>query len=198
MGSDYGGYFVDISRIDPDSIVYSLGIGRDISFDLTLIHRFGVTVHAFDPTPSTKVWLVDQSLPGQFMFHEFGIADFDGDAKFYLPQQPDLVSHSMIHARQYSSQSIYMRVARLSTVMHRLGHARIDILKMDIEGGEYGVLEDLARSKIPVGQILVEFHHRLSSVGTNKTRQVLSLLADCGMKLAYVCPRMEVFTLVKE
>jgi hypothetical protein len=86
---------------------------------------------------------------------------------------------------------------RLKTAMQRLGHSRIDILKMDIEGAEYSVLEDIAREKIPVGQILVEFHHRLTSVGTGKTKRLLSVLDGCGLKIAYICPRMEVFTLVQ-
>lgn len=197
MGSDYGGYFVDDSLIGPESIVYSLGVGRDITFDLTLIRRFGLTIHAYDPTPGAKVWLASQSLPEQFVFHGVGIADFDGQAKFYLPSRPDLISHSIIHARQYSEESILAPMMRLGSVMNRLGHTRIDVLKMDIEGAEYGVLEDIARGKIPVGQILVEFHHRLSSIGRDKTRRALYLLADCGMKIAYVCPRAEIFTLVR-
>jgi hypothetical protein len=82
--------------------------------------------------------------------------------------------------------------------MGRLRHSRIDILKMDIEGAEYAVVNDLIKDHIEVGQILVEFHHRLSSVGVDKTRAVLSALDDYGMKICYVCPRMEVFTLIAQ
>jgi len=86
---------------------------------------------------------------------------------------------------------------RLNTAMQRLGHSRIDVLKMDIEGAEYEVLEDVVRDRIPVNQILVEFHHRLSSVGTAETKRILSLLEGYGMKIGYICPRMEVFTLIR-
>ncbi len=198
LGSDYGGYAIDPLRVPQDAIVYSLGVGEDISWDLALIHRYGVTVHAFDPTPRVKEWLSSQTLPEQFHCHEIGIADFEGEADFYLPPRPDFVSHSVIHARQYSHESIRVPMIRLSTAMQGLGHGRIDILKMDIEGAEYAVLEDIIRKKIRVGQILVEFHHRLSSVGTGKTKRILSLLESYGMKIAYVCPRMEIFTLVQD
>ena len=103
----------------------------------------------------------------------------------------------MIRARQYSEDSIRVPVAKLATVMRTLGHNRIDILKMDIEGAEYAVLKDLIKDKIEVGQILVEFHHRLSSVGIEKTRAALSALNDYGMKICYVCPRMEILTLIR-
>lgn len=197
VGSEYGGYFVDASLIGSDAIVYSLGVGEDISFDLALIQGFGVSIHAFDPTPAVKSWIVAQSLPAAFHFHDWGIAGFDGDAEFYLPPRKDYISHSIVHARQYSQESIRVPMVRLGTAMHQLGHARIDILKMDIEGAEYAVLEDIVREKITVNQILVEFHHRLSSIGTGKTKRALALLESHGMKIAYICPRMEVFTLVR-
>jgi FkbM family methyltransferase len=197
VGSEYGGYFLDPSGIGPDAVVYSLGIGEDISFDLSLIHQYGVTVHAFDPTPQVKKWLASQKLPDEFCFHDTGIADFDGEGIFYLPPRPDHVSHSVVPARQFSRESIPVPMMRLGTAMERLGHSRIGLMKMDIEGGEYGVLEDLVRERIPVEQILVEFHHRFSSIGTAKTRRMLSMLEDYGMRICYVCPRVEVFTLVR-
>jgi FkbM family methyltransferase len=196
IGSDYGGYFVDLSLIPPDPVVYSLGVGEDISFDLSLIEQYGSIVHAFDPTPKVQGWIESQRLPERFRFEGIGIADFDGETDFYLPARTDFISHSLIRARQYSSDSIRVPVAKLSTVMKRLGHSRIDILKMDIEGAEYAVLTDLMKDNIEVGQILVEFHHRLSSVGVHKTRTALSSLDDYGMKICYVCPRMEVLTLI--
>jgi FkbM family methyltransferase len=198
IGSDYGGYLVDPSLISPDPVVYSLGVGEDISFDLSLIEHYGCTVHAFDPTPKVKDWIESQHLPARFCFQGIGIADFDGETDFYLPPMTDFISHSLIRARQYSPDSIRVPVTKLSTAMKCLGHSRIDVLKMDIEGAEYAVLTDVMRDNIDVGQILVEFHHRLSSVGVDKTRSVLSSLNDYGMKICYVCPRMEVLTLIAQ
>jgi FkbM family methyltransferase len=198
FGTDYGGYYLDPSDVRMDAVVYSLGIGEDISFDLALISEFGVNVHAFDPTPKVKTWLASQTIPAQLHFHEFGIADFDGEGVFYLPPRSDFISHSLVRARQYAKESIRVPMARLRTVMQRLGHDRIDILKMDVEGAEYGILEDLVHERIPVRQILVEFHHRLSPFGTRKTKRVLSLLNEYGMKICHVCPRMEVLTLIRK
>ncbi len=197
LGSDYGGYAIDSSGVRRDAIVYSLGVGEDIFWDLALIQRYGVTIHAFDPTPRVKEWLALQTLPEQFHFHEVGIADIDGEGTFYLPPRPDFISHSLVRAPQYSKESIRVPMIRLRTAMQQLGHERIDILKMDIEGAEYAVLRDLVKQKIPVSQILVEFHHRVSSIGTGETKRTLALLESYGMKIAYVCPRIEVFTLVQ-
>lgn len=197
FGSDYGGYWLDASLIRPGAVVYSLGIGEDISFDLSLIKRWGVEVEAFDPTPKVKKWLAAQFLPRQFHFHETGIAAHDGEESFFLPPREDWVSHSIIQARQYGKESVRLPVMRLSTAMKLRAHTRIDILKIDIEGAEYAVIEDIVREKISVAQLLVEFHHRLSSVGTNRTKKALALLEGYGMRISYVCPRKEVFTLAQ-
>ena len=115
-----------------------------------------------------------------------------------MPPRKDWISHSVLSANQFSSESVKLPVVRLSTAMKQQGFSHIDVLKMDIEGAEYGVIEDLVREEIPVAQLLVEFHHRFSSVGTVRTRKSLALLERYGMKIAYVCPRKEVFTLVRQ
>jgi FkbM family methyltransferase len=197
FGSEYGGYCLDASMIDTGAVVYSLGIGEDISFDLSLVERFGVNVDAFDPTPKVQSWLAAQFLPPQFHFHPTGIAGHDGEETFFLPPREDWVSHSVIPARQYARDSVRLPVLKLSTAMRLQGHDRIDILKMDIEGAEYEVIEDIVRERIPVTQLLIEFHHRLSSVGTKRTKRALALLEGYGMGISYVCPRREIFTLAR-
>jgi FkbM family methyltransferase len=181
-----------------DPVIYSLGVGEDISFDLALIERHGYIVHAFDPTPKVRAWIESQSLPDEFKFHAIGIADFDGEADFYLPPRQNYISHSMIRARQYGESAIRVPVAKLSAEMARLGHTRIDLLKMDIEGAEYAVLTEIIQKKLEVKQIVVEFHHRLSSIGVAKTREILASLYNYGMRICYLCPRMEVMTLIHE
>ena len=85
IGSDYGGYCVDPSLIPPDAVVYSVGVGEDISFDLSLIEQYGFIVHAFDPTPKVKTWIESRSFQMQFRFKGVGIVDFDRETGFYLP-----------------------------------------------------------------------------------------------------------------
>eukprot|EP01084_Bolivina_argentea_P276634 472051_1 len=56
---------------------------------------------------------------------------------------------------------ISAKVNTLQNWMKRFNHNYIDILKMDIEGSEYDVLEQLIKDNIlPFTQLLVEFHHR--------------------------------------
>ena len=168
--------------LGPSSIVYSFGVGEEISFDLELIRRFGVRVHAFDPTPRSIEWLAKQSLPANFLFHPYGVADFEGHAKFLPPINPAHVSHTLVQ-RQTPWSAIEVPVRRLGSILQELGHGHIDLLKMDVEGAEYPVLKDLLTSRIQVRQLLVEFHHRWPEIGVEKTRQAIRDLNSAGYRI---------------
>jgi len=172
LGNEGARWCVCRDGLGPSSIVYSVGVGEEISFDLELISSFGACVHAFDPTPRSIEWLAKRSLPANFVFHPYGVADFDGYAKFLPPVNPAHVSHTLLK-RQTPWPAIEVPVRRLRSIMKDFGHERIDLLKMDIEGAEYPVVKDLLSSRIPVQQLLVEFHHRWPQIGVEKTRQAI-------------------------
>lgn len=175
------------------SVVYCLGVGEEISFDLELIRRFEIRVHAFDPTPRSIRWVQSQALPEEFEFHAYGVADFDGTCRFLPPKDPGHVSHTILR-RQSPWPAIEVPVYRLSTIMKMLGHGEIDLLKMDIEGAEYGVLADLLACKIRPQQILVEFHHRWPEVGSEKTRKAIRALNRAGYRIFHVSPSGEEYS----
>jgi FkbM family methyltransferase len=59
LGTKYGGRYIPpeatpfVESLDAQTaVVWGFGIGGDISWDITMICRFGFTVHAFDPSPS--------------------------------------------------------------------------------------------------------------------------------------------------
>ena len=164
------------------SVVYSFGVGEEISFDRELIDRFRMTVHAFDPTPRSIAWVRAQALPEQFVFHPYGVAAQDGLRRFTPPRNERHVSHTLLE-RGSSGAAIEVPVQRLSTIMRTLGHNRIDLLKMNIEGAEYEVIDDLLHSGVVAGQLLIEFHHRWPEVGIDKTKIAVHRLNDAGYRI---------------
>ena len=196
-GTGYGAWPVCENSLDKDSVVYAVGIGEDISFDLALIDRFELTVHAFDPTPASLAWLEKQELPASFVSYPVGLAGYDGTAEFHAPANPAHVSFSMSHQAGNLEESVVVDVKRLSSLMEMLGHTHIDVLKMDIEGGEYDVISDLVTSGIDVKQLLVEFHHRIEGIGLDATRNAISKLNQAGYKIAYVSAIGEEYLFVK-
>lgn len=198
FGSNYGGWDVVTKNIDADSIVYSFGVGEDASFDMALIEKFNLVVHAFDPTPKSIEWVKKQGFAGNFIMHEYGIAEFDGNVSFNPPDNPDHVSHTLLDRPSTQARAITVPVKRLGTIMRELGHARIDILKMDVEGAEYNVIDDIQRSGILPWQILVEFHHRFPSVGVKKSKIAISKIKKMGYHLFSVSANNEEFCFVRK
>ena len=189
--------------ICPDSIseggtVYSFGVGKDISFDLALIERFGVEVHAFDPTPISAEWMRRQHPPPRFHFHPFGVAAYDGTAQFALPLHHG-VSFTMLRDVP-SKRTATGEVCRLSTILEKLGHKRINLLKVDIEGAEYEVIEEIVQLGDRIDQVLIEFHHRLFSNADalEQTRSALRQLHAGGFALFNVSPRGLEYSFIRD
>jgi len=196
-GSEYGGWWICPRGLGPDSVVYSAGIGTDISFDLSIIERYGVTIHAFDPTPASIEWVKAQPLPGRYNWYAVGVAGHDGPAAFYPPANPGHVSHTVVPGGASAGAPIRVEMKRVRTLMRELGHRRIDVLKMDIEGSEYEVLEDVLASDVDVGQLLVEFHHRLPSIGVERTRRAVAALTAAGYRIFHASDMGEEYSFVR-
>ena len=194
VGDPDGGWFVAPKHLERTSIVYSFGVGNNVSFDCDLIKHFGVTVHAFDPTPRCAKWVSSQQLPPEFAFHDIGIAAFDGTQQFFQPKSKS--SYHFTPVKRYASQgnghakdSVEAPVRRLATIMRELGHDRIDLLKLDIDGGEYDVIDDIIESGIRPRQLLVEFHHMFSTIPMKKTLGAVHALRNAGYGILQISPR---------
>lgn len=185
LGSEYGGWNIIPNDFDKNLIVYSFGVGEDVSFDIALIEKFGIIVHAFDPTPRSISWCKNQNLSSNFILHEYGIADFDGIILFNPPENPNYISHTILE-RSTKDKAIEVPVKKLTTLMKELGHDNIDVLKMDIEGAEYSVIKDMKTSNIRPNQLLIEFHHRFPNVGISKTKDTINEIKNMGYRIFWV------------
>ena len=196
-GTLYGGWQVCPEYITEESVVYAFGVGEDISFDLSLIERYGIRVYAFDPTPKAIAFVESQQLPEQFTLITYGIADYDGTARFFPPDNPAHVSHTLLEKKEVEGIPIEVEVRCLRTLMEMHGHDHIDVLKMDVEGAEYAVVEDLVQSHVPVTQLLIEYHHRLRSVGKEKTEESVQLLNKNGYEIFSISPSGEEYAFIR-
>lgn len=180
---NYGAWVVPDGLLDADSVVYSVGIGEDISFDLQLIEKFGCRVFAYDPTPAA-VRFVERTAPGpKFVFAQVGLAAEDGTANF-TENHADEASFAL--AGDAAGQATRgFPVRRLSTLMAANGHGHVDLLKMDIEGFEYAVLDDLLDHGPRPRCIILEFHHYQRGDAAS-TRRSVQRLKEAGYKRFWI------------
>jgi len=186
IGSRYGGWVVPTSLLGPNSICYCVGCGEDISFDLGLIEQIGCDVYALDPTPRAIEFVSKRAGDNpQYHFLPTGLWDKKDTLRFYAPRNPDHVSHSITNL-QKTDEFISVEVDRLSNVMRQLGHENIDLLKIDIEGAEYKVLDSIMTDKIPVQIICVEYDETYNPLDDNfrqRIRESVSALGKAGYVL---------------
>jgi FkbM family methyltransferase len=138
--------------------IYSGGVGQDISFELDLVKNFNSNVYLFDPSPTGKLTIEKFASMKNFKFSDYGLSKNDGYEKFYTPK--DMLEGSFtIDPSAGSVEFTQFRVRRLSNLVKENNHFSIDVLKLDIEGSEYCVLDDILESDVVCRQICVEFHH---------------------------------------
>jgi FkbM family methyltransferase len=180
-GSVYGGFYINPDLLSENSVIYSFGIGTDITFDLKCIIKHRVNVYGFDPTPKSIDWVKSRDIHPNFHFYEFGISNETGFQEFYLPDRPKGVSGSMI-ANPIVSEKLKIKVAMKSfeDLAEQLGHKKIDVIKMDIEGSEYDVIDSIINSTIIVNQYLLEFHDRFYDINHPKSKEVVEKLSAKG------------------
>ena len=194
------GWAMVTAAIDASQPVYSFGVGDTVFWDLHMIRRFGVTVHAFDPTPASIAWVARQQLPPQFIFHDFGISNFDGELDFHPPRRIGNTHYSQEKRwRPFDRRPpVSGRVYRLATIMRQLGHDRLGVLKLDVEGSEFEAIPDLIASGIEVDQLLVEIHYHFPSRSFAEGLQLVRQLKANGFVCVFASPRGLEFSFVRE
>ena len=198
FGGDHG-WVVDTSRISKDSIIYSVGVGANIDFDLALINKFDLVVHAFDPTPRSIEWVNNQSVPENFKFYPIGLAAENGTMDFFPPAREKSTHFSPVKRYNEDNKKIIKApVKNLQTIASELNHTVIDVLKMDIEGAEYEVIDSLLACDVSINQILIEFHHMYKTIPISKTIEAINKLEDMGFQLFNISQRTYEFSFINK
>lgn len=145
--------------LNEKSVVYSGGVGNDISFEHELVRRFRCTVVLCDPSPTgLRTMSQPENQIPQFQFLPLALAGRRGRLKLAPPLNPQEGSW---FANRNEKEGVEVACTDLETLMREHGHEHIDLLKLDIEGCEYEVIDHLLERRLPVHQLCVEFHHQL-------------------------------------
>ena len=183
-------------------LVYSFGIGENLSFSEDIIQHYNAEIYAYDPTPKSIEYVAKHviSTNKNFHFKPFGLSDKNEIATFYLPQNEEWVSGSSIITEGKKETGIDVEMRDINTLMRENGHTYLDILKMDIEGSEFRVIEGLIQSgAIPnIYQICVEVHDRFLSNGIKELFKFVNGLERYGYKMISVSDSYEELTFIKK
>ena len=167
------------------SIIYSGGVGKDITFEHGLADRFGCQIWLFDPSPTGENTMrLAENIRPEFHYERVGISGKDGAIHLAPPTNPE--EGSWFAAEGASAERVSVECKSLASLMKANGHDHIDLLKLDIEGPEYAVIEDILANRLSVHQICVEYHHgMLPGIRRSQTIRSLGSLLLAGYCLIY-------------
>ncbi|WP_457747004.1 FkbM family methyltransferase [Sulfurimonas sp.] len=183
VGSSYGGWWI-ATDILKEPIVLSFGLGEDVTFDKAMIEDYNARVYGFDPTPKSIKYVESLNLGEKFSLYPYALSDSDGVLTFNLPKNDEHVSGSLVDIP--SSETINVKCHKLESIYSELMIKNIDILKMDIEGAEYKIVEDIVKLDILPTQILIEYHHFFDNIEKKDTLDSIALLLQNGYELFHI------------
>ncbi len=211
MGTVYGGWTVADTRELRNGVAVLCGAGEDVSFDLALQKRFGCEVLIVDPTPraiehfnellaafrenrpfainrSSETYDLAEVDIAKIKYVPVAIWTARDTLKFWMPQDPSHVSHSITNL-QRSSQYIEVQADTLSAVLssHGLLCDELELLKLDIEGAETEIIAWLCENRVFPRQLLVEFDevHFPRPIANRKIESSINLLLANGYRMAH-------------
>jgi FkbM family methyltransferase len=166
--------------IKADWICYSGGVGENIEIDLYLTEQVGCHVWAFDPTPRSIAYMERTEYDRtRLHFIAVGLWDSDKTLRFNAPANPEWVSHSIVDS--LGGDSYFDAPCKsVPDLMREIGHRKLDLLKLNIEGAEDVVLKATLDAGIRP-EIIVLTYEGPGAFG--KARFWTKILRQCGYAL---------------
>ena len=163
---------VCLDGLDRECVAYSIGIADNWIFDDLMLER-GCVVRSFDPT-MVKFPPEHYARSDRHKFEAIGVG-----------AESRVETRGGDTTRNYGGKAVYA-VETLDDMMTRHGHARLSVLRMDVEGAEWHVLEQMLASGVldRVDQLLLEIHlHRPLAKMSAFVRTLHRIRDDHGLQL---------------
>jgi FkbM family methyltransferase len=150
-----GNYLIHRLRAGSKPVIYSFGVGNDVSFDVEAANLFDVPIFMYDPTPNVALFMQDFAGDERLVFRNEGIYSRDAEVKLFTS---DKVLNASLYPIHRSDRHEVVQCRTLTAFMAENGHEHIDVLKMDVEGVADDVLVQIMdETAIRPKQIVTEF-----------------------------------------
>ena len=94
--------------------------------------------------------------------------------------------YTLVAGESGRDDGIKVPARSIPSIMATLGHDSVDVIKLDIEGAEYEVLDGLLSENIRPRHLLVEFNHRFPGFGKGMTADIVRRLQLNGYRILFV------------
>jgi FkbM family methyltransferase len=164
---------LDYPCLNADSIVFDLG-GYKGDFAAKIFEKYGCRVYLFEPHPEFYQVCVERFRGNEKIIPiNIGLSDLAGS--FFLSDSVD--GSSFLNADHRDKPRIKCEVREFFEVLDELAIDHVDLMKVNIEGGEYPLLKHIVdndRAAL-VGTYQIQFHNFIENAEASRKHIVEGL-----------------------
>jgi FkbM family methyltransferase len=164
---------LDYPELNENSVVFDLG-GYKGDFAKAINEKYRCRVYLFEPHPKFYKMCVDRFWANEKVIPlNYGLSDKDG--VFILSDSVD--GSSFLNPNHTNRQGIQCQVKEVFKTLNELNVSNIDLMKINIEGGEYPLLLHIASAnEFPlVNQYQIQFHDFIDDAASMRDKIIDAL-----------------------
>ncbi len=120
----------------------------------------------------------------------YALSDRDQELEFALPKKEGWLSGSLEDVKNDERDLDFVNKIKvegrsLKSIMCEYGHDRVDLLKLDIEGSEFSVLEKALDDSLDIRQMCIDHHEHMFNNGNDKLKHLVNSLHKKGYIIFY-------------
>lgn len=171
----------DYNSLDENSVVFDLG-GYEGQWSSDIFSKYCPYIHIFEPVEHfSKNIEARFSKNSKIFVHNFGLANKDCEAYISI----DKFNSSIV--REINTKTEKIKLKEASSFIDKMSIRQIDLIKINIEGSEYDLLEYLIETKMiqSIKNILVQFHPFVPDADVRMKNIQRKLLETHNLKWQY-------------
>jgi FkbM family methyltransferase len=179
--------YVYFDNFNQSSVIIDAGCGHEAELSKHLIQKHKLKAFGVDPTKKHAPYLkiLEDITKGKFRHLPLAVTPKSGFITFHESQQNEsgsiLADHTNIlndDITTYTVESVNLR-----ELLRRIGANPVDFIKLDLEGAEYDLLNDISEEDVnPFKQIFIEFHHHCTAHTIKETMLAVKNICSKGFK----------------
>ena len=159
-------------NLNKDSVVFDIG-GYIGDFSEKIFNKFGCNIYLFEPSSSFYKKCLERFKDNKNIFcFNYGLGNLNGD--FVLSNDNEA---SSIKRKISNNEGETIKIKKISDIIVEQRINKIDLMKINIEGGEYELLSYLINENLisKINNIQVQFHNFIPNA-EKKREDIINLL----------------------
>jgi FkbM family methyltransferase len=171
------------------SNIIDVGCGQDAELSLYLISRYGLKAYGVDPTIKHQdaLKMIEDKTGNRFQHIKSAVSSKEGEMTFYETLDHESGSFYEDHKNIISDRirSYTVKTMTISGLVKHLNLQSVDLIKLDLEGAEYELFNDIDLNELNnCRQIYIEFHHHAFRRYTRQdTNKIVDKFRNNGFKV---------------